>query len=391
VPTTDSDTLQFRTVIGNLADKQIENKALQIMKNDPAFSSLRPDQVPEELKRLKQKIAFDRNSPYFEGKDNVERGILKAKLDPYQQTTEKTTLAGGHKYPSKGDGSGNDVDTPEGIFIKTLAGLQQQTPEILEGLTESDEVNENGVPYLDATSLLSGINTGQSREGKPIEPSAVYIDPENPGVILIRQEKGGELTPYTGAGISQLAVSVGNIKGNNLNYKTMINEGKKYGVFGQNNQFTGSNAATADPKFAKQQKTLAKKVATEVVDRKAKLQDAIKRAPGNWLVDFNNKDKEAVENDINSNVLNGASLVVDGKTIKNPKVTIDRGIFGGKTFIISGPDGEPVKLTEEEFMSIAEGKSEKGRLVVGRDAVKSKPKTSTNKKTTGKDPLGILK
>ena len=136
----------------------------------------------------------------------MEKGILRAKLDPYQQSTENTTLSGGHKYPSNGDGDGNNVDTPEGIFIKTLAGLQQQTPEILDGLAESDEVNENGVPFLDATSLFSGINTGQNREGKPSEPEAVFVDPENPGVIYIRQERGGELTPYTVAGISQLAV-----------------------------------------------------------------------------------------------------------------------------------------------------------------------------------------
>jgi hypothetical protein len=383
VPTTDPDTLKFRAVIGNLADTQIEHKALQIMQSDPAYRNLREDQVPEELKRLKRQIAFDQNSKYFEGKDAVQAKILKGKLDPFQVSNEKTTISSGHKYPSDGSGSGAETNSPEGILIKTLAGLQQQTPEFVAGLDESEEVNENGVPYLNATPLFSGINTGQDKDGKGSEPDAVFIDPDDQGTIYIRQNPGDPLTPMNNAAVSQFAVQIGNIKGNNLNYKTMMQEGNKLGVFGANNQFKGENAAVADPAFAKKQKAISKKVANEVVNRKTLLKSALDSEKGSWMTDFNRTKVDKVQEDINKNVLSNSTLIAKDQTIKDPKVTIERGLLGGVTYVIKGADNTEVKLTEDEFYSIAEGNSDSGRLIVGREAVKSKPATKAKKSISG--------
>jgi hypothetical protein len=374
LPTDDSDTLMFRSVIGNLADKTIENKALQIMKSDPAYRGMSKDEVPEVLKRLKQQIAYDPNSKYFEGRDAIQETILKGKLNPFQESTEKTEIRGGHKNPSNNDGSGgNQSSTPEELLVKSIAGLQQQTPEFLEGFEESEDVNENGVPYFDATSLFKGIKTGEDENGKAIEPDAVYVDPQKQGVVYVRQKKGGPLIAMSGAALTQFLVRIGNIKGNNLSYKTIVSAGKKYGVWGDNNNFIGQNAATTDPVFNKQQKAIANKVEKEVVNRKAVLKGAIGEDKASWITDFSRTKVDAIQNKINNDVLKGTTLVdKDGVSYKDPKVEIERGFLGGVTYVIKGSDGSELKLTDEEFSAIAEGKSDAGKLVVGRDAVKNK-------------------
>lgn len=380
VPSSDRDTLQFREVIGSLADSQIENKALQILQNDPRYKGLTEDQVPEALKRLKQQIAFDQNSEHFEGRDAVMRNIVRAKLDPFQESTEKSGMKTGYKY-DKDNGSGEgDVDSPEGLFIKTLAGLQQQTPEIIGGLGESTVTNENNVPYLDATSLFKGINTGQDKEGKAHEPYAVLIDPEKPGSIYIQQTKNSELIPMSDAAITEFAVSVGNIKGNNLSYKTMVKEGSRLGVFGKNNQFIGKNAATKDPEFSKEQEDLAKDVSGEATNRIDKLKTAISEDKKSWITDWSREDVNKVQNDINENVLKGTTLIdKSGIAYKNPKVEIERGLLGGVTYVVTGADDKQIKLTEEEFSAIANGSS--GKLVVSRQTVKGKNKPTDKPKT----------
>lgn len=381
VPSSDPDMNQFRAVIGSLADSQIENKALQILQNDPRYKGLTKDEVPEELKRLKREIAFDQKSEYFEGRDAIQRKIVKAKLDPFQESTEKSGMKTGFKYDNDGNGT-EDVTTPEGLFIKTLAGLQQQTPEFISDLNESNTTNANDVPYLDATHLFKGINTGQDKDGKTHEPYAVLIDPEDPGSIYIQQTRNDKLTPMSDAMITQFAVSVGNIKGNNLSYKTMVEEGNKMKVFGKNNQFIGINAATTDPEFNKKQKEIAKDVSTESVNRIDKLTSAISQDKGSWITDFSRESVDKVQSNINNNVLKGTTLIdKDGEVYENPTVEIERGLLGGVTYVVSGADNKKTELTEEEFSAIAKGSS--GKLVVSRKTLKDAPVNPSKKNIEG--------
>jgi hypothetical protein len=305
----------------------------------------------------------------YQDKDLFIRDHVKKQLEAINEVNVKRSLR------SASGGSGNEEEnSAEGVFIKTLAGLQQQTPEFIKGLSESNEVNANKVPYLDATNLFQGIKTGEGKDGKAFEPYQILIDPEKPGTIFIKQTRNDKLTPMSDAAITQFAVSVGNIKGNNLNYKRMMDEGGKLGVFGQNNQFKGRNAAKADPEFNKEQEELSQAVAAEAVNRSDKFKQAIEADKGNWVTDWSESKSQKIQDDINENVFKGASLVLnDGSVMKNPTVEISRGLFGGVTYTVTDESGNSKEFSEEELSTIAEGNSDAGKLVVGRKTVKGKP------------------
>jgi hypothetical protein len=385
---TDPNMLQFRDAMGHAADLEIENKALKILKNDPRYKGIKEDEVQGELRKLKDQIAYDQNSNLYEGRDAIQARILKDKLEPFQQSKEKTDINAGFKYPTK-DGDGEDeVSSPEGLFIKTLAGLEQQTPEFISDLEESNVTNNNNVPYLDATHLFKGINTGQDKDGKVHEPYKVLIDTENPGTIYVQQRSNSELSPVSDAAISQFAVSVGNIKGNNLNYKKIIEEGGKMKVFGKNNQFIGENAATADKESLQAQKELAEKVSEESVNRLSVLNTALNTDKKSWITDFNRGTVDKIQDDINKNVLKGTTLIdSEGGVYKNPTVEIERGLLGGVTYVITGSDNTKTKLTEDEFKAITKGTS--GRLVVGRKTVANTEKKSATKAKAPSKPKTI--
>lgn len=103
--TTDPDTLRLRASMDNAADLEIENKALQILQNDPRFKTLRKDEVPEQLNKLKDQISYDQKSPFYEGIDAIKERILKDKLNPFQESKEKTDIKQGFKYDTDGDGA----------------------------------------------------------------------------------------------------------------------------------------------------------------------------------------------------------------------------------------------------------------------------------------------
>jgi hypothetical protein len=306
-------------------------------------------------------------------KDILIRDHIKKQLESVNGISVKKSLRS-----ASGGGGAVEENTAEGVFIKTLAGLQQQTPEFISGLSESNEVNANKVPYLDATSLFQGIKTGEGKDGKAFEPYQVFIDPEKPGTIFIRQTRNDKLTPMSDAAITQFAVSVGNIKGNNLNYKKMMEEGGKLGVFGQNNKFNGSKAAKADPEFNQEQEELSQAVAAEAINRGDKFKQAIGTNKGSTITNFFGGEGEAnigkAQSDINENVFKDALLVVGEAVYKNPKVTsIDAGLFGGVEYTITDSNNNEIKLSEEDLSAIAEGNSNAGKLVVGRKTVKGKP------------------
>jgi hypothetical protein len=99
--TQDQDMLQFRTVMDNLADKYIENKALQLKNNDPAYADM-------GIEKIKEKIAYDPNNKNYVNKDGLKEKILKDKLEPYQEVTEKNGIRSGHSYPRNGRSGDNE-------------------------------------------------------------------------------------------------------------------------------------------------------------------------------------------------------------------------------------------------------------------------------------------
>jgi hypothetical protein len=337
----------------------------------------------EHLKSLGDTRSIENiTSDLSQDKDILVKDHVKKQLENINEVNVRRSLR-------SASGSGDSEDTTaEGAFIKTLAGLQQQTPEAIKGLPESDVLNDSKVPYLDATNLFQGIKTGEGKDGKAFEPYQVLIDPEKPGTIFIKQTRNDKLVPMSDAAITQFAVSVGNIKGNNLNYKKMMDEGNKLGVFGRNNQFKGSNAATVDPEFNREQAGLAQDVAAEAIDRGGKFKEAIAADKGSWLTDWSESKSKKSAEDINENVFKGASLIYtddEGQHVmKSPKVEISRGPFGGVTYIVTDDSGGEKEFTQEELSAIADGNSDAGKLVVSRSTVKNKVKKVEDKSDADK-------
>lgn len=110
-PTNDPDTLRFRASMENAANLAIENKALNILKNDPRYKDIREDEVPEQLNKLKEQIAYGQGQEFFEGVDAIKERILKNKLTPFQESKESKDIKSGFKYNTDGDGEDVNIET----------------------------------------------------------------------------------------------------------------------------------------------------------------------------------------------------------------------------------------------------------------------------------------
>jgi hypothetical protein len=97
--TNDPDMLQYRAAIDDMVDKQLRNKALMLKKYDPEYQNIGEDKIRDMISNP--------NNKHYVDKETLKEGILKAQLEPFQETKVGQGIKSGFKYNTK-SGSGDD-------------------------------------------------------------------------------------------------------------------------------------------------------------------------------------------------------------------------------------------------------------------------------------------
>lgn len=130
--TTDPKTLRFRNAIFSLADKKIQNKALELYhSNDPRYADMTPERITEVISTNPS----DQNYREYNRK-KVAEDIDRNKTEQFQKVSVDNGIRSGHAYPQSKGGSGNSQDEINARHVslqKILSGDETEQGNIVGG------------------------------------------------------------------------------------------------------------------------------------------------------------------------------------------------------------------------------------------------------------------
>jgi hypothetical protein len=102
--TTDPDTIGYRNALFSLADKQIENKALELKANDPKYKDMGTTQIMQSISSNPKDLHYNEFN-----KRKIAEGIHRDKLEAFQRVSTDKTIGALNEY-NTGGRNGSDSD-----------------------------------------------------------------------------------------------------------------------------------------------------------------------------------------------------------------------------------------------------------------------------------------
>lgn len=275
------------------------------------------------------------------------------------------------------------------VFLDTVSGLLNQSPDLVSQLPQADEVDEEGVPYRDATEILKPYALTKVN-GRALPFTNVYLKDGQPDTFLVRDTEGGDLRSLSGAEITNMVNAAGTL---NTALRGIDSYAIKRGYITGQNRFNPDVNIMQDPRFLQERGELrgATVAARQESQRLLKETAGKVRSKGFWsaLGPDQNKFAREITDVLANKTIRIKGMFDDITTIDNPTVEVDVTIFGKNKIIIK--DGKKVvkSYTADEFADLieSEGFIVKAGALAPVEQVEPTPTEEPKKAPTTADEL----
>ncbi len=240
------------------------------------------------------------------------------------------------------------------VFLDTVSGLLNQSPDLVASLPQADEVDEEGVPYRDATDILRPYAMTKVN-GRAVPFANVYIKDGQPDSFLVREEEGGPLRSLSSAEITNMVNAAGTL---NTALRGIDSYATQRGYITGQSRFNPDVNIMQDPRFLQERGELrAGTIAAREESQRLLKETAGKvREKTGWA--FWGGDQSEFAKEINTQLANKTirikGLFDEMTTITNPTVEVDVKL-GGNTIKIKDESGKTVATyTADEFADLIE-------------------------------------
>jgi len=282
------------------------------------------------------------------------------------------------------------------VFLDTVSGLLQQQPELVERLPQVNELDEDNVPYRDATQILSPYKL-TTVDGSAVPFAAVYLSDGNPGAIYVKDTERDEPRKLEGAEITNMINAAGTL---NTALREIDSYGLRQGYVRGDNTFNPNVNVQQNPIYLQGRQGARKRLLQEREASQAKLKNIASTLRQKKFYQFLSPKQKEFSNEINE-VLKDKTIKIPNEgaygrplIVENPTVDADITFWGKENRIeIKNSDGETVaSLSPVEFADLIDspGFIVGDRALQQRLAPEEEPGTTETKTETKKGSLDNL-
>ena len=248
---------------------------------------------------------------------------------------------------------GREKDDVKRVFLDTVSGLINQSPELVQDLPQADENDEDGVPYRDATEILSPYALTKVN-GKALPFAKVYIKDGEPGTFYVKDTEDAEPRPVSEAEVTNIVNAAGTL---NTALRGIDSYAVRRGYVTGQNVFNPNVNIQKDPGFLGSRQQLRQ----ETIQTRQQSQAKLKEIAGN-VRDQNWWKSMGTQSEFNKEIntaLQGKTIRIKGfydETIIVTDTTVETSVNLWEKNEITIKDGEEVKttLTAQEFADLIE-------------------------------------
>ncbi len=257
------------------------------------------------------------------------------------------------RLPRATDYRRRETDDVKKVFLDTVSGLLNQSPELVQDLPQADENDEEGVPYRDATEILAPYALTKV-EGKALPFAKVYLKDGEPGVFYVKDTEGAEPRPISDAEVTNMVNAAGTL---NTALRGIDSYALRRGYVTGQNVFNPNVNIRRDPGFLGSRQQLRQQTITTRQESQKQLSAvATKLRDKSWWTLGSAQGR--FNKEINS-ALQGKTIRIPGKfgkitTITDPTVETDVTLFGKNEVTVKDGDQVVATLTAQEFADLIE-------------------------------------
>lgn len=248
---------------------------------------------------------------------------------------------------------GRESDDVMKVFLDTVSGLLNQSPELVQDLPQADENDDDGVPFRDATEILAPYALTKT-EGKSLPFAKVYIKDGEPGVFYVKDTEDSEPRPVSEAEVTNMINAAGTL---NTALRGIDSYAIRRGYISGQNVFNPNVNIKQDPGFLYSRQQLRQKT----IEVRKESQRRLKVIAGNvrdktWWTLGSSQGK--FNKEINTE-LKGKTIRIPGKfgktnIVTDPSVETDVTLFGKNEIIVKNGDQVVATYTAQEFADLIE-------------------------------------
>ena len=244
-----------------------------------------------------------------------------------------------------------ETDDVKKVFLDTVSGLLNQSPELVQDLPQADENDEDGVPFRDATEILAPYALTKV-DGKSLPFAKVYIKDGEPGMFFVKDTEGSDPRPVSDAEVTNMVNAAGTL---NTALRGIDSYALRKGYVTGQNVFNPNVNIRRDPSFLGSRQQLRQQTIKVRQESQRQLKEvADKVRDKTWWTLLSSQGK--FNKEINA-ILKGKTIRIPGKfgrinTVTDPTVETDVTMFGKNEVTIKDGDKIVATMTAQEFADL---------------------------------------
>ncbi len=229
-----------------------------------------------------------------------------------------------------------ESDDVKKVFLDTISGLLNQSPELVRNLPQAAELDEDNVPYRDATEILQPYALTKVG-GKALPFAKVYLKDGEPGSFFVKETEDADLRTMTEAEVTNMVNAAGTL---NTALRGIDSYAIQQGYVTGQNVFNPNVNIMQDPLFLKERGQLRTDTIVARQQSQTQLKELAEKVREKSGFAFMGGDQTKFTKEINA-VLKGKTINVPGlvgrtETIKDPIIEVDVLFWNKNEIIIKG-------------------------------------------------------